>query len=206
MFSWVPVRHLLHKTTAAAHVAEAIRSGSSVQWAVVCMNKHLTFLSQVFPPPGVLRVLQRSEVCPCVKMESADDVWGWCWCLQTIPAPQSHCLPSLLGKTIMDMHNSRWFWVQKPGFDSFCLRGNMPCGVPQSQISRELYQCTLTPTQHCMPVFSFFRQISMSHQLLPTQKPLQKHYPSLTACPLSTYMCCMAEGKYEADIIPTTKY
>lgn len=143
MFSWVAVRHLLHKTTAAAHVAEAIRSGSSVQWAVVWMNKHLTFLSQVFPPPGVLQALQRSKVCPCVKVESETGAWGWHWSLQTVPPPQSYCLPCLLGKTTMDMHISRWFWLQKPVLkgchaDSFCLRGNIPCGASQSQISTEL--------------------------------------------------------------------
>lgn len=87
--------------------------------------------------------------------------------------------------------------------DNFCLRGNIPCGASQSQIPTDLLPMHLTPTQDCMRGFSFFRQISMSHQLLPTHKPLQEHYPSLTACPLSTYKFCMAEGKYEADIVPT---
>lgn len=29
--------------------------------------------------------------------------------------------------------------------------------------------------------------------------------PMTYCCPLSTYMLCMAEGKYEADIVPTIK-
>lgn len=81
--------------------------------------------------------------------------------------------------------------------------------APAALSPQNSYQCTLTPTQDCMPGLSFFRQISMSHQLLPTHKPLQKHYPLLTACniccPLSTYMFYMVEGKYEADIVPMIK-
>lgn len=68
------------------------------------------------------------------------------------------------------------------------------------------HQCTLTPTRDCMPGFPFFRQIPMSHQLLPIYTHTSSEtLPMTYCCPLSTYMFCMAEGKYEADIVPTIK-
>lgn len=88
--------------------------------------------------------------------------------------------------------------------DSFCLRGNIPCGASQSQISTELLP--MHPHTHTgLHARIFLLQTNFNVSSIVTNTQTSSETLPIIYCLPTVYIHVLAEGKYEADIAPTIK-